>query len=241
MTWHASFSQPEPFQLRNVGSNDWNEFIMHAEQITPDIAAVIDEHLPQRAGKKVLDFGCGIGRVALKLWQETGLPTHGCDINPDAIDYISKQLSEPSFHVSSYEPPLSYEDASFDLIFSISIWTHLPPKLQIPWLKEMHRILKPGGTALISVSSASSLPIRKKRLDLWEAYSEEDLEREGILFVEYRYLQKTPEAYPGVTTSYGSTLHDFDYIRQEWGKLFNSVEVRPKAIGNSQDLVILKK
>lgn len=242
MPWYDNFTSPDSFQLRNIGSKDWFEFIQQSEQISPTINDYVLEAIgSSTSNKKVLDFGCGIGRVALKLWYDHKLPSHGCDINPEAISYLKSQIQGPDLHVNSFKPPLKYSENFFDLIFSISIWTHLPPDLQIPWLKEMHRILIPGGTALISISSASSLPIRKKRLPMWEAHTEEDLKREGILFVEYRYLEKNPEAYPGVTDSYGSTLHDFDYIQREWGKVFSEVTIKPKAIANSQDLVVLRK
>lgn len=243
MAWHSHFTKPEQFQLQNVGASSWEEFLGHGERMTREIRQELLSLLGGfNSDQRVLDFGCGIGRIALKLWHDQKLPTHGCDINPEAISYLGEQLKDgPELIVTEYTPPLPYPDNFFDAIFSISIWTHLPLSLQLPWLEEMHRIIKPGGCALISISSAESLPIRKKRLPMWEPYSEEDLEREGILFVEYRYLEKTPEAYPGVTESYGSALHDFNHVKETWGQVFSSVEIKPKAVHNSQDLVVLKK
>jgi len=243
MEWHSGFTKPDQFQLQNVGASSWEEFLGHSERMTREIRQELLSLLGEFTGQQhILDFGCGVGRIALKLWCDEKLPTHGCDINPDAIAYLDEQLKGgPELAVTNYTPPLPYPEDFFDAIFSISIWTHLPPSLQVPWLKEMHRIMKPGGYALISVSSAESLPVRKKRLPMWEQYSEEDLIREGMLFVEYRYLEKTPEAYPGVTESYGSALHDFNHIKDTWGQIFSSVTIKPKAVHNSQDLVILKK
>jgi len=243
MAWHSSLTEPEQFQLQNVGASSWSVFLGHADRMSDEIKAELRSLLgPAKDSHKVLDFGCGIGRVALKLWMEEKLPTHGCDINPEAIKYLGEQLKGgPELAVTNYTPPLPYADNFFDAIFSISIWTHLPPELQMPWLEEMHRILKPGGHALISISSVDSLPTRKQRLPMWEKYTEEDLEREGLLFVEYRYLKQTPEAYPGVTESYGSALHDFDFVRKSWGQLFSCVEIKPRAVHDSQDLVIVTK
>lgn len=243
MVWHSNLKQPEQFQLQNVGASSWDEFLGHAARMSDEIREELKNILGGfRKDHKVLDFGCGIGRVALKLWMEERLPTHACDINQAALDYLAGELEGgPKLSLTKYTPPLPYGDAFFDAIFSISVWTHFPPELQMPWLEEIHRVTKPGGGVLISISSANSLPVRKKRLPMWEPYSEADLEREGLLFVEYRYLKKTPEAYPGVTESYGSTLHDFDYVRETWGKLFSSVEIKPKAVHDSQDLVILRK
>jgi len=46
---------------------------------------------------------------------------------------------------------LPFEDGFFDLIFSVSIFTHLPEKMQIAWLEELRRASKPGALVLSSV------------------------------------------------------------------------------------------
>jgi len=240
--WHSGLELPEQFQLQNVGTSSWEQFVEQSDLIVPEVKAALESVLGELDGShNVLDFGCGIGRIAMKLWMEECLPTHGCDINPAAIDYLNRQLQGPELMVSQYEPPLDYDDNFFDAVFSISIWTHLPPELQVPWLKEIHRILKPGGHALISIASVSLLPFRKERVPVWEKYTEADVKEAGVLFTEYRFLKQTPEAYPGVTASYGAAMHDFDHVRETWGEVFASVEIKPKAIHNAQDLVLLKK
>lgn len=248
MAWYSEFEIPPQFQLQNVGTQSWEQFTEQSEHIVPEVKRELLNCLETACKKpKVLDFGCGIGRIALKLWQDCQLPTHGCDINPEAISYLNRQLNGqetvkgPELCITDYTPPLPYEDNFFDAVFSISIWTHLPPSLQVPWLEEIHRILKPGAHALISIASTSLLPFRKKRLPVWENYTEEDVKREGVLFTEYRFLEKTPEAYPGVTESYGAAMHDYDYITDVWGSIFETLEIKPQAIHGTQDLIVLKK
>ena len=48
------------------------------------------------------------------------------------------------------EPPLPYSDASFDLIYAFSVFTHLTEPLQHLWMAEMRRVLRPGGYLLFS-------------------------------------------------------------------------------------------
>ena len=43
-----------------------------------------------------------------------------------------------------YDPPLEFESASVDLAWAISVFTHLTDN-SVPWLLELHRLLKPGG------------------------------------------------------------------------------------------------
>ena len=47
-------------------------------------------------------------------------------------------------------PPLPFDDGFFDFVFSISVFTHIPEDMQFAWLSELRRVLKVGGTALLS-------------------------------------------------------------------------------------------
>jgi SAM-dependent methyltransferase len=54
-------------------------------------------------------------------------------------------------------PPLPYPNESFDLITALSVFTHLPEPLQLPWISELRRVLRPGGLLALSVHGRASL------------------------------------------------------------------------------------
>jgi SAM-dependent methyltransferase len=98
------------------------------------------------AGKRVMDFGCGAGRTLRHFRDEAETAEFwGVDIDATSIELLCDTVCPP-FHVmrSDYQPPLNLESNSFDLIWSISVFTHLTDN-SIPWLLELHRLLKPGG------------------------------------------------------------------------------------------------
>ena len=53
-----------------------------------------------------------------------------------------------------FEPPLPFDDAAFDLCFSYSVFTHIPVETQDAWAAEMHRITRPGGFVVSTVSGS---------------------------------------------------------------------------------------
>jgi SAM-dependent methyltransferase len=98
----------------------------------------------------ILDFGCGCGRVARHWAELEGPELHGCDYNPELVQWCGANLLFMAFRVNEAGPPVPYEDASFDLVYAISILTHLTEPLADTWIAEFGRILKPGGLLLVT-------------------------------------------------------------------------------------------
>ena len=97
----------------------------------------------------ILDFGCGCGRV-IRQWANLSASLCGCDYNPKSIQWCRKNLPFASFEVNRLDPPLPYADRQFDLVYALSVFTHLPEPSMFAWLREMNRVLKPGGLLIIS-------------------------------------------------------------------------------------------
>lgn len=109
-------------------------------------AAFLLPHL--RAGMGLLDCGCGPGTITAGLAQATAPgDVIGIDLEEGQLELARENaaklgLSNLTFESCSvYELP--YQDASFDAVFSNAMLEHLQDPMAV--LKEMRRVLKPGG------------------------------------------------------------------------------------------------
>lgn len=101
------------------------------------------------AGKplKILEWGCGPARVLQHLQSpsEECWELYGADYNPRTVGWCRANHQQIVFYNNNLEPPLQAESASFDVIYCISVFTHLSEALHYQWVEEIRRMLKPGG------------------------------------------------------------------------------------------------
>ena len=112
-----------------------------------------DSGVRSRSIQSILDIGCGTGRL-LVGWHcdDPGRRLVGVDINADLIGWARDHLaSVAEWSTSAISPPLALPHASFDLIQLVSVFTHLPIPCQRAWLREIRRLLRPDGHAIISL------------------------------------------------------------------------------------------
>ncbi len=94
----------------------------------------------------LLEIGCGEGRGVELLASNVKLYT-AVDKIEEVVTQLSLTYPDANF-IQANIPPLPFEDNSFDSIVSFQVIEHI--KDDVTYLKEIHRILKPGGKALIS-------------------------------------------------------------------------------------------
>lgn len=101
----------------------------------------------------ILDWGCGPARVLRHLPDvvpEAGSYA-GTDYNSKTIAWCRKSLPGINFSENNLMPPLAYKDGSFDLIYGISIFTHLSEEAHHKWLAELIRLLKKDGILFLTL------------------------------------------------------------------------------------------
>lgn len=226
----ASPTPPDGLRARVHGAADLPGFIRMGKSIALDIYMTLNTmDVEPRGNHRMLDFGCGCGRVLTwlrYLYPETEL--YATDIDSEAIEWCRKELDgDARFSVNRSDPPLQFEDDHFDFVYSVSIFTHLPEAMQYAWLNELNRVTRPGGTLLLTVRGARFFPGRSRR-------ARRELEKRGF------HYSKHPGTY-GLPGFYQQSYHSEDYVRREWSRYLDVVGFRNEAIAGNQDLVICRK
>ena len=127
------------------------------------------------ASSTILDFGCGCGRVISSLSKLTGAQLFGTDIDAEAIEWCNRSLpSVGKFSVNDKLPPFPFDDNAFDLVYSISIFTHLPEDMQFAWLGELNRVLKPSGYAILTTHGSSLFPSHLLSAEITSEFNEKE-------------------------------------------------------------------
>src|SRR5437763_12722131 len=111
---------PRRLMVRVAGTADAEWFLRSGRAAYDAIAA----HVPLEELGSVLDFGCGCGRVT-RWWGDFHGTVAGSDVSAAAIDWCRANLLFGRFETNALAPPLVFEDESFDLVYALSVFTHL--------------------------------------------------------------------------------------------------------------------
>lgn len=145
---HPGFIAP-PADLAFDAYNhiDWQAYhdsgLAHARLFARLLAAQ-----PSDGPLRVLEWGCGPARLIRHLpalLAPRPLALTGSDYNPRTIAWCRSQIGGVDFIENGLNPPLPLADASVDAVYNFSVLTHLSEAVQLQWVQELRRVLRPGG------------------------------------------------------------------------------------------------
>ena len=164
------------------------------------------------ADKRVLDFGCGAGRT-IRHFSEMPMTGEvwGCDIDPACIAWDAEHLGPSlSFVVNDIVPPLPFESEMFDLVYALSVFTHIDTHWA-SWLLELHRILAPDGIVVATIMSEG----------MSQAVCGQPWEESTVGMNVYQSGQPWALGGPMV-------LHSPWWVREHWGRAFEVLQLRAR-------------
>lgn len=111
-----------------------------------EISQIISAEKPQKT-LNILEWGCGPARVLRHLKSPDGSDWRlwGADYNVHTVSWCKEHWPTINFLQNDLVPPIPAENDFFDVIYCVSVFTHLSKELHQQWINEVIRLLKPGG------------------------------------------------------------------------------------------------
>jgi len=97
-----------------------------------------------------MDFGCGVGRVSKALRKRFAFG-YGVDIAPKMIELARTYVDGVDFIINQSDSLSQFNDNSIDFVYSHIVLQHIPSHYQVKYIRELLRVLKPGGLAAIQI------------------------------------------------------------------------------------------
>lgn len=138
---------PDYMMYEIFGTVDYFHFFRSGKKAAGNLAELYKRNSNQKPDS-ILEWGCGIARVTRHLDDFDifkGSDIWGSDINSKMINWNKNNIKNINFKTNEVEPPLNFDDNSFDLVYSTSVFTHLSRSLQKDWMDDIVRVLKPNG------------------------------------------------------------------------------------------------
>lgn len=226
---NSGFKQLPPVGLRDRvhGAPDIPGFLLVGKIISGNIEdALLTAGINLNSGLRVLDFGCGCGRTIM-WYADLKSQFSGTDIDDDAISWCKNNLDFAEFTVNNPLPPTEYKDNSFDIIYAISVFTHLNLDRRNLWLEELKRILDTSGILIVSIHGKES----------WKDLGKKDIDD----LIKCRFIFRSWEK-PGIFPSWYQSMYETkDYAIESFGRFFSILNYIERGVNNHQDLIVLKK
>jgi len=229
------FTSPgEEGAMRTFGSYDTDLLMIASATHAYKIDVVTRNLFAGRRDLRILDWGMGFGRIAMAIKRVFNPEAHisGYDIDRFNVDWARTNLPDiPAGHCDFY-PPLPLPSDAIDFIYGFSVMTHLTEAAQEIWLRELRRVLKPGGACLLTTRSDHLLREQGVRtpaiLQQLATYGLSDISRDTNLGPKLENK-----------TYYRGTIQLREQIERTWSRYFDIVAYLP--FGFRQDAVIMRK
>lgn len=149
---HPGVTLPPDYMLFEAFQLDYRKYYEGGEKTARWVLEHLAKHAPTE-GKTILDWGCGPARVVRHLPKLLGPAAHiyATDYNPRTVAWCQKYINGVTFDLNHISPPTVYTNRLFDLIYGISIFTHLSEANHRAWFEELMRIARPGAVLLLTL------------------------------------------------------------------------------------------
>ncbi|MEQ1517510.1 MAG: class I SAM-dependent methyltransferase [Usitatibacteraceae bacterium] len=213
------------FANHEIAKNPIREYLSDGWRTMSELMLLLEAvDRPLSKTGSVLEFAAGFGRFTRHLAKVLPGRVTCADVMPGSVEFLREQFGVEGFQ-SAHDPDQVSAPAKYDLVFVLSMFTHLPTHMWGPWLRALGRTVKPGGLLVFSVHN-------------------EDVAKEiGVVFgVDGTHFIASSESPSIDAQTYGTTFTTKKFVVDSVAAAFGAGPLHYRAQGfwNGQDGVVVR-
>lgn len=148
----------EDFLKKKLTSEAREQFFRSGEQYVTHLTALITRHLdPGFKARRVLDFGCGVGRLAIPFARSAEVEAVGVDIAPAMLELCrenARAAGVGNLQAVQGDDTLSAVTGQFNLVNTYIVLQHIDPSRGVGLIQQLLDFVEPGGIASLQLTYA---------------------------------------------------------------------------------------
>jgi SAM-dependent methyltransferase len=186
------------FATHPIACNPVREYLADGWRTLAELMRVMDSvDRPLSRTGSMLEFAAGFGRFTRHLAPILPGRLTASDIHPGSVEFLREQFGVEGFY-SAHDPARLEIPRRHDLVFVLSMFTHLPPAMWGAWLAKLFSAVTPGGFLVFSVHNEAMARI------------------EGVKFApDGTFFAASSESRELTPETYGTTFTTRAFVEQE--------------------------
>lgn len=204
------------------------EYLLHGRETTELLCKLLAEYGYATRPTSLLEFASGYGCVTRFLIDACPhVDVTCCDIHSAAVEFLQSNFGVKAVLSDSLPERLDLH-RTFDVVFVVSLFSHLPKLSWTRWLRVISRRVKRGGILIFSTHGMTSADV---------AFGSPELDSEGYWF---KPVSEQRDLNP---FDYGSTITTEKFVRKQIATMrdLRLISFRPAGLRRNQDVYIVHR
>ena len=213
------------FANHELAKNPIREYLSDGWRTLSELMILLEAvNQPLLQTGSVMEFAAGFGRFTRHLVKALPGRVACTEVMPGSVDFLREQFGVESFE-SSHDPAQINLAGQYELVFVLSMFTHLPTPMWTPWLLTLKRLVKPGGLLIFSV------------------HNENVATEAGVIFdADGTHFIAASESSSLDVNTYGTTYTTRKFVEDNVRNVFGSEPLlyQPYTFWSGQDAVLIR-
>lgn len=177
--------------------------------------------------RRVFDFGGSTGRAFRHFYcQDDPKEVWSCDFKQASVNWCLQNMPlDIRVFLNTFLPVVPIRSGYFDVVMAFSVFTHID-EMETTWLLELKRLLRPGGIVYLTIHDETTWNGLKEG-QLLTQMIRQSLNGSELVVGAPMPSERLAFRFTDASHYNVQTFHSSDYVRKNWGRFFDIVQIIP--------------